>query len=73
MFEEYGFRWNPNWTGRHGMSYFEAEGNRFSFHCCTQCHLPINDSEAIRINDLLGFELPSIESLRDRLARLKAR
>lgn len=66
MFEEQGFKWEtyacdhgvvnldrPNehgWTTRIG-----------SYKCCTQCHLPINQAEATRVNKLLGFELAEIK------------
>lgn len=45
--------------------------NRVTFTCCTGCHLPFNNKEAVRVNDLIGLELPSTESIKERLAKLR--
>ena len=39
-----------------------AWDNRIAnFKCCTGCHLPINQTEATRINRELGLELAAVE------------
>lgn len=49
--------------------YWEA---RVLFKCCTGCHQPFNLAEATRLNEMIGLELPSTESLKDRMAILRA-
>lgn len=62
-FEEWGMKWITYATDFGVVHIYKdsAHGswdNRIaSFKCCTQCHLPINQAEATRINRELGFEL----------------
>lgn len=68
-----------DWSGR-GQSYVAfgseevlASGkfDKVTFVCCTDsdCNLPISLAESIRLNDLIGLELPTIK---DTLSKLKA-
>lgn len=45
--------------------------NRVTFKCCTGCHLPFNNKEAVRLNEEIGLELPSTQSIKERLAKLR--
>jgi len=45
--------------------------NVVTFKCCTGCKLPFNNAEARRLNELIGLELPSVDSLKERLANLR--
>ena len=60
-FERNGIPWKPEYQ-RTGNKHFYTESPHgipleYSYKCCTQCHLPINLAEAIRINKLLGHKL----------------
>jgi hypothetical protein len=60
-----------------GMNFIEFEPgvfeSRIKFRCCTGCYLPIDSKEAAWLNDQIGLELPSAESLQDRMKRLKSK
>lgn len=66
-FENAGFHWNPNWSGRYGMSFVEVVPQNFAsrihFQCCTQCHLPKSSIEEIYLNEKLGLTRPSFTDL----------
>lgn len=59
----------------YGMNFIEVEpGNfksRINFRCCIGCKQPVSSEESVWLNDQLGLELPTIESLRDRMAKLR--
>jgi hypothetical protein len=66
-FEEWGMKWNT-YAHDYGSvnifqdsAYGDWDNKIASFKCCTQCHLPINQVEATRINRLLGYELTEVE------------
>jgi len=77
-FEEWGMNWET-FNSDHGVVHIykdSAHGswdNKIaSFKCCTQCHLPINQAEATRINRELGFELAEVKIDDDFLELLNA-
>ena len=60
-----------------GMNFIEFEpGNyssRVTFRCCTGCKKPIDSRESAWLNDQIGLELPTAETLVDRMKRLKSK
>lgn len=71
---------NPNFPhGRVeiGINFIEFEpgdfNSRVTFRCCTGCKLPFNSAEAVRLNEEIGLELESTESLLARMAKLRAK
>lgn len=65
-FEEMGFKW-VTYSHDYGtvQVYSDSKHGKWdnriaNFKCCTGCHLPINQTEATRINRELGLELAEI-------------
>ncbi len=65
MFKEHGWDWSDSYPKFGGIrlerlteyGFYQGLGN---YKCCTQCHLPLNQAEATRVNKLLGNRLDDI-------------
>lgn len=66
-------KFNHSSSGVNYVTFEEKEdqfsGPRAEFKCCSYCKQPINYSEAVRINEEIGFEVPTVK---DTMARMKA-
>lgn len=67
MFEEYGIEWLDTFR-KYGVVQVHSKSahgdwtNKVAeFKCCTQCHLPVDQAEATKINKLLGLDLDTVE------------
>lgn len=66
LYEEQGWNWDtgyPPYGVVHvtEMTVHGFEVTRAGFKCCTQCHLPINQAEATRVNRELGLDIVDVE------------
>lgn len=65
MYEEQGWNWTGHYP-KYGVVHlyeetkFGFETFRAGYHCCTQCHLPVDQAEATKLNTLLGFKLDEV-------------